>query len=253
MAVGMIDTSFDMYSDTPPGRDPDRDSPTLLRYHAILWSKPLPDGRPIRFTPEPGRGCLRHASPLGTFVLTSDSLGHTYRHVARCADVIARVPQGELDAFFRLCSTIGAYIVFPGNKIDGKPTINGARGMHPRIGDRFDLTLECIRLHYLGQDSPLRDVLARYGDFFSLFGDFPGYARFFLLDDLLTDPGESVRFFLPHDGFRSSPFPSNLDSYRAYRDALTRFVAARNRRMTLEYGAGGRAALSFRSAPPSCP
>ncbi len=40
-----IDVSFDVRSDTPPGKDPDSHSKTLKRYHQMLWSKPLPDGR----------------------------------------------------------------------------------------------------------------------------------------------------------------------------------------------------------------
>lgn len=36
-----IDTAFDFRTDTPPGRDPDSHSPTLRRYHQLLWSKPL--------------------------------------------------------------------------------------------------------------------------------------------------------------------------------------------------------------------
>lgn len=44
--------------------------------------------------------------------------------------------------------------------------------------DRFDLTLECIRRHYLNMDSPLAPTLSRYTKFFALFGDFPGYVSF---------------------------------------------------------------------------
>ena len=51
-------------------------------------------------------------------------------------------------------------MVFPANRIEKKNTINGARGVHPRIADRFDLTAECIRRHYLGIESPLAVVLA---------------------------------------------------------------------------------------------
>ena len=40
----IIDTTFDFRTDTPPGRDPDSHSPTLRRYHQLLWSKPLPSG-----------------------------------------------------------------------------------------------------------------------------------------------------------------------------------------------------------------
>ena len=42
-----IDITFDFRSDTPPGKDPDARSPTLRRYHQLLWSKPLPSGAPF--------------------------------------------------------------------------------------------------------------------------------------------------------------------------------------------------------------
>lgn len=48
----MIDITFDVYSDTPPGGDPDQMSATLRRYHALLWSKPLPNGLPFMLSTE---------------------------------------------------------------------------------------------------------------------------------------------------------------------------------------------------------
>lgn len=36
----IIDTAFDFRTDTAPGKDPDSHSPTLRRYHQLLWSKP---------------------------------------------------------------------------------------------------------------------------------------------------------------------------------------------------------------------
>lgn len=39
----VIDTSFDFRIDSA-GKDPDKCSPTLRRYHRMLWSKPLPGG-----------------------------------------------------------------------------------------------------------------------------------------------------------------------------------------------------------------
>ena len=41
-----------------------------------------------------------------------------------------------------------------------------------QIADPFDLTLECIRRHYLGETSPLAETLRRYEQFFALFEDF---------------------------------------------------------------------------------
>lgn len=77
-------------------------------------------------------------------------------------------------------------MLFPGNRINGKMTINGARGFHPQIKDRFDLTVECIRRHYLKEANPLSKTLERYADYFRLFDDFQGFVDFFLLQDLVT-------------------------------------------------------------------
>ena len=67
-------------------------------------------------------------------------------------------------------------MIFPGNSIGGKWTINQARGCLRKISDRVDLTLECIRRYYVGQSSPLGETLARSRDFFALFESFAGYA-----------------------------------------------------------------------------
>ena len=42
----MIDVWFDCRQDAN-NKDPDQHSPTLKRYHAELWTKPLPDGRQL--------------------------------------------------------------------------------------------------------------------------------------------------------------------------------------------------------------
>ena len=68
----MIDTAFDFRSDTPPGLDPDTYSPTLRRYHQLLWSKPLPGGVPFVLDITTPR-YLHHLSELGEFWLSSDT------------------------------------------------------------------------------------------------------------------------------------------------------------------------------------
>jgi hypothetical protein len=146
--------------------------------------------------------------------------------------VIDAITVDEIDKFFSICSTIGAFIVFPSNKIGKSPTINGARGLHSKVRDRFDLTLECIRRYYHGQDSPLRATLSSYDDFFMLFNDFNGYVNFFFLQDLLSSDCGIVRFFLPFFGFEQAPLPRDVDEYRRYKDALTAFIVQRNRRIT---------------------
>ena len=119
-----IDTTFDVYSDTPSGRDPDSHSPTLRRYHKALWSRRLPNGKDFILSDENPAAYLYHRSGSGEFFLSSDSIGHTYRHVKRMAPIIDQIPCVELDEFFASCSTVGAYIVFPAKRVNRKPTIN---------------------------------------------------------------------------------------------------------------------------------
>ena len=72
--------------------------------------------------------------------------------------------------------------------------------------------------------------MARYADFFALFGDFDGYVEFFLLQDLL-DPAGQVRFFLPFDDFTSTAVPTDVQAYRGFRACSLDFVRARNARI----------------------
>ena len=226
-----IDITFDFRCDTPLGGDPDTLSPTLRRYHKLLWSKPLPSGALFVLDDTTPGEYLHHLSELGEFFLTSDAVVPTFTREARVRDTIKQIPQAELDEFNRIGYTIGGMMVFPGNKVDLKMTINGARGFHPRIKDRFDPTIECIRRHYFGECSPLSETLARYSEFFGLFGDFRGYVEFFLLDDIATEDYSAVRFFTPFDDFATSPLPSSVDAYKAYRRHAIEFIEARNRRI----------------------
>ncbi len=222
-----ISTEFDVRTDSK-GRDPDSASPTLKRYHQQLWSKPLPSGALFTLERVPG-AYLTHSSELGGFNLSSDTISNSLRSNKRCASLIAQIPSVKLDAFQGLGSTVGARILFPGNRVDGKPTINVARGFNAQIADRFDLTLECMRLHFLGQASPLAAALNRYADFFALFGSFEGYVDFFLLGDLVQDG--QVKFYLPFDGEFGQPLPNTVDEYNEYMANTMELVAARNRRI----------------------
>lgn len=228
-----IDVTFDFRSDTPgyyeSGTDPDALSPTLRRYHKLLWSKPLPSGDLFDLTDAVPGAYLHHSSQLGQFRLASDAVIPTFRKEPRIAPFIKEDPQA-LERFNTIGYTIGGMTLFPGNRIENKMTINGARGCHPLIKDRFDLTVECIRRHYRGETSPLTDVLKRYADFFRLFGDFRGYVDFFLLQDLVAED-LSVKFFAAFDDFRTSPLPSCFEEYTTYRQLAIEFIEARNRRI----------------------
>jgi hypothetical protein len=229
----LINTSFDFRTDTPVRKDPDAFSPTLCWYHKLLWSKVLPSGVPfnLEVCSRHGNYALHHRSELGEFYLTSDAIINSYTSWERLRHITGLLPEEENEAFRTVEFNIGSRLVFPGNQIDGKQTINGARGRHGMIGDRFDLTLECIRRHYIGQYSPLEDTLKRYGDFFLLFDDFRRYVEFFMLQDLVRDDYSAVKFFVRFDGFGTSPLPKNVDTYREYRRRSIEFAEARNRRI----------------------
>lgn len=224
-----IDVTFDFRTDTPEGKDPDTFSPTLRAYHKLLWSKNLPGGAP--FTLIDRKPYLYHNSDIGEFFLASDSVIPSFSREPKMANIIKQVPAEEVSSFNTIGYTIGGMMVFPGERIENKMTINGARGFHPRIKDRFDLTLECIRRHYLDQQSPLSEVLLRYAAFFALFVDFENYVRFFLLDDLVTADYRNIQSFTTFDNFQSSPLPQSVASYSEYKDRAIKFIRNRNARI----------------------
>jgi len=223
--VGLL--RFDFRTDTPPGKDPDRRSRTLRRYHKLLWSKPLPDGSVFELDDTTRGEYLHHNSELGEYHLTSDAVVPSFRWVPMVQDA----PE-ELGEFMHIGYTIGGMMLFPGNQVGRKMAVNLARGCHPRVKDGFDLTLECIRRHYCGETSPLSAVLARYADFFGLFGDFRGYVEFFLLQDAVTVDRDAVIFSAPLSDFStSSAIPQTMEEYREYRHRAITFFEARNRRI----------------------
>lgn len=227
----LIDTSFDFRKDTPFGKDPDERSPTLRRYHKLLWSKDLPNGAHFELDDARPNAYLYHHSALGEFWLASDSVIPTFTRWTKAQRIIELLPPDEIHEFMAIGYTIGGMMIFPGNRIDGKQTINGARGFNHKIADRFDLTLECIRRHYLGEPSPLGDTLDRYREFFALFENFDGYVDFFLLQDLLTEGRSGVKFFMRFDDFKTPAVPQDGETYAEYKRLSIEFIRARNRRI----------------------
>ena len=233
-----IDVGFDFRRDTPEGKDPDTHSRTLRRYHQLLWNKPLPSGKVFELE-EYGR-YLRYRSSRfdgAALVLSSDTVIPTFKWNNQIRQLIS---QGELDDFNAKAYTIGGMMIFPAEQIGRKWTINQARGCKKEIRDRFDLTLECIRRHYVGEPSPLSDVLARYATFFELFENFRGYIEFFLLQDLVTSDYAGVKIAPPFDNFRGSPIPTTTEEYSAYKSAALGFIKARNGRIQESRGSAAQ-------------
>ncbi|KQN84408.1 hypothetical protein ASE96_16575 [Arthrobacter sp. Leaf69] len=108
----------------------------------------------------------------------------------------AQLPDEVNDAFLRRSYTICGFMIFPVSQ----GSLNQNRGTHPRIQDRWDLTLEAIRRFYEGGTSPLATTMDRFAGFFALFGSFDGYVKHFHLGDFVDESG-AVRFLLPFDNF----------------------------------------------------
>jgi len=122
-------------------------------------------------------------------------------------------------------------MIWPSTRVNGKTTINGARGMNSKISDRLDLTIECIRRFYRDERSPLWETFRRYQKYFSLFTNFKGYVDFFLLQDAVSDNYKSVLIASPFDDFHSAPIPKTISEYRDYMRQVSEFVNARNKRI----------------------
>ena len=224
----IIDTSYNFYTDARGG-DPDSTSRTLRKYHKILWSKPLSNGKTFELSEKQNGAYLYHKSELGEFFFGSDAITHSYKNHKRKQWLTEKIPD-EVNELFDTGSTIGAYTIFPNFKREGYHTINQARGVNSFIDDRFDLSLECIRRLYLGQTSPLYDTLLREKNFFELFNDFIGFIHFFLLDDLI-DENQEIKFYLPFDNFNAPPIFSCIDEYLSYKKGVMNFIRQRNERV----------------------
>lgn len=230
-----IDVDYNFFDDTPEGKDPDSHSRTLRRYHQLLWSKPLPDGRPFEL--HAGRALspyLVYEADGTRIVLGSDTIAT--RHRRKLGHLYAQLPDEVNDAFLQRSYTICGFMIFPVSQ----GSLNQNRGTHPRIQDRWDLTLEAIRRFYEGGTSPLATTMDRYADFFELFGSFAGYIDHFHLGDFVDASG-AVRFLLPFDNFESPALPCDLPTYARYRlDSLELFEA---RRLSILKAISSRCAL----------
>lgn len=224
MKLEDIDITFDVQTDSR-GKDPDYASATLRSYHQLLWSKRLPNGEMLALSS--GKDCYLKGN--GVF-FGSDSITATFRngrnrHYEEFRQAIPNHAEFEKDVLHRLY-TVGGTIIFP--QTDW--SMNRARGCHPRICDRWDLTLECIRRFYIGETSPLEKAILESREFFEWFVDFKGYVDFFLLQDCV-DEQYNVKFWLDTPLFASYPLPQDLESYLAWVNTQLEFAEKRGQRI----------------------
>ena len=229
----MINVDFNFFSEVREGQDPDSKSPTLKKYHKLLWSKPLPSGKIFDLKedpPELSKNYLYHKSEVGYFVFGSDAITHSYRNHKKKKHITEQIPD-EVNDLFKQGANIASYIIFPKNRINNGQTINMARGVNSLIDDRFDLTLECIKRLYKNLSSPLKNTLLKYKSFFDLFESFENYVEFFLLQDLIDSKKSSIKFYMPFDDFKTRPGFNKVKDYLYYKYKVIEFNNSRKDRI----------------------
>ena len=141
-----IDVEYDYRSDSKCG-DPDKDSPKLYDLHCLLWNKEVSNNSTL---------ILSVLSKIQGRLILKNNLTDNLSSDRMCPHFVGKY-NGKLDEwlsdseklkFQQKVRTIGGHIVFPAHRKDGF-TINQARGVNRKISDRFDLTLECFRRHYV--------------------------------------------------------------------------------------------------------
>lgn len=224
----IIDTSFSFITDAH-GKDPDSYSKTLQKYHQSLWSKELPCGEKMQLVCR-GSGPYYLTWKQNSFA--SDAIIVDFRNHARFANMIKKIKSefpdwyDELESTFDYISyTIGGMTIFPQHKI----SINQMRGF--QVCDRWDLTLECIRRYYKGEDSPLYKFLLADKPFFDLFEDFRGYVDYFFFQDCVTDNYSKVIFWFGNGSLEGNKYPQSSADYKLWIERELDFLDKRNKRI----------------------
>ncbi len=208
--------------------DPDSSSLMLQEYHSVLWGRELPNGEKMKLTKGSGSNYLT----WNGFRFGSDAIIVSFRYY-RYKEIIEQFKQriGDYKAFYEdyihKAYTIGGMIIFPKHN----NSMNQCKGTNKLISDRWDLTLECIRRYYEGEDSPLSDVTNSDKKFYDLFVYFKGYVDFFFLQDCVTPDYKKVIIWDGKGDFSESGLPKTVDDYIAFLDKQKLFLNARNNRI----------------------
>lgn len=240
----MIDVTFDFTTDSGNywegfwnrnnglgygATDPDNASPTLQEYHRLLWSRKLPNGQVMSL--KKGRSSYDYLS-WGDFRFGSDSIIVGFRY-ERYRYIMEQVKEsvGDFRTYYedliRRSYTIGGMIIFPKHV----NSINQSRGRSTILSDRWDLTIECIRRYYSGEDSPIGNVLRADAKFFDLFVDFKGYVDFFFLNDCVSSDYSRVDIWEGDGKLEGDGLPKTLDGYFQFIKQEFEFLAKRNQRI----------------------
>lgn len=208
--------------------DPDSSSPTLQEYHRLLWGRALSNGQVMELEKGSGSNYLT----WNGFRFGSDAIIVSFRY-KRYAHMIREVMKqvGDYKKYYedmiRRSYTIGGTIIFPKHM----NSINQNKGTNKLVSDRWDLTLECIRRYYAGQDNPLMNILQYDKAFFDLFMDFKGYVDFFFLQDCVSADYSSVDIWEGKGDFSEEGLPKTIEDYFLFIDKEFAFMDKRNERI----------------------
>jgi len=228
-ACYLIDITFDFRTDTPKGKDPDIYSKTLKLYHQTLWSRELPNGEFMMLEQSRDPYCYL---TWKDFDFGSDSIIVELRYrkyksvLNQVADIVDDI-EAYYETLIRRSYTIGGMIIFPKHP----NSMNQRRGTCEKISDRWDLTLECIKRYYSGEDSPLSRVIEGDKAFYDLFVDFKGYVDYFFLQDCVTDDYSEVNIWCGDTSFQNSGLPETVDNYFEFIRNEHDFLDKRNARI----------------------
>jgi len=236
-----IDVNFDFTSDTPgywdsfwendpvlghSFKDPDGLSKKMHEYHRLLWSRELPNGDIMNLREE------KKYLVWKNFYLSPDSIIVSFRNgrgrplVEKALTTIDN-PRQYIEDYLHKSYTIGGSVVFPVHI----NSMNQRRGCSVKICDRWDLTLECIRRHYAGEESPLSKTTDADRAFYDLFIDFKGFIDFFLLNDCVSSDYSKVDIWLGKGDFNEKALPQTVEEYFTYINCQLEFLKKRNERI----------------------
>ena len=214
------------------GGDPDSLSKSLQLYHQTVWSRNLPCGETMALQ----RGTGPNYLTWKNFRFGSDSIivsfrYEKYRYMLDEVQKVVSNYKSFVEDYLHRSYTIGGMMIFP--KHAG--SINQAKGTSPKLRDRGDLTLECIRRHYCNEESPISKALARDKDFFDLFVDFKGFVDYFFLQDCVSPDCSSVKIWVGNADFNEDPLPKTVDEYLLWISQQMDFLEKRNGRIAAAF------------------
>lgn len=223
-----------------PSYDPDSVSKNLCLYHQALWSGEI---NRIKFALKIEEGNLVwYDDNQKKYIFGSDSIISSFRY-KKMKNIYKKLLDNKfmgqkatyrsyIENFIHKSYTIGGMIIFPKHK----NSMNQRRGCHPRIQDRIDLTLECIRLFYEDseyQGNPLFSVLQEDSWFYRMFGSFKCYIEHFFLQDMVSEDYSKILLLRGNDNtpFDGPILPESEIELENWMEKSLEIVAKRNKRI----------------------